>query len=100
MSTATRTASPHRAKALDYLRSGRVRVWWLASAGPNHPASRVHAWIQPAASDPTGTSVPVAVVLEDHRWECAEHPGANSCGHRLAVQLVTGHDELGGGWQA
>jgi hypothetical protein len=89
--------NPHRAKALAYRRD-RLHLWWVASPGPGQPATGVHAVINPAPGDPYGVSVTVNVWLRDGIWECEEHPGANSCAHRLAVQGVTGHGHLGGRW--
>lgn len=98
--TATRTASPHRAKALGYLRDGRVTVWSTGAPKPGAKAISVRATISRAPGDRTGLSVPVHVVLMEEVWDCDEHPGDNGCAHRLAVQMVTGHGRLEGRWAA
>lgn len=98
-----RTAAPTnplRAKALDYYRSNRLSIWWLTGATNTHPADEIHAHILPAPGDPTGMSVRVPVGLKNGRWYCNEHPGANACSHRLAVQMATGHESTEGRWMA
>lgn len=92
----TRHVDPLRAKALGYLRDGRVTVWWLEGPGEGAVPTGVSAHIEPAPGDPSGLSVWANVWLKDGVWGCDEHPGANSCGHRLAVQLVTGWAYFGG----
>lgn len=99
MKPAARTASPHRAKALEYLRSGRVVVRAVKWGDIGQPASPwIHAVIDGERRDPTGQSVRVDVRLRDGWWNCDEHPGRNDCAHRLAVQMVTGHGHLDGRW--
>lgn len=93
------TANPYRAKALSYLRSGRVLVWSVGAPLAGDPAIGVRAVIR-AAADMSGQSVPVRVALFETFWNCEEHPGENSCAHRLAVQMVTGHGQLEGRWTA
>ncbi len=101
--TAPATSNPLRPKALGYLRDGRVHVHHAASTG--RVATRtpgvqyVQAVIYPAAPA-AGASVLVRVWHTDDVWECDEHPGENSCAHRLAVQMVTGYGHLGGAWKA
>lgn len=100
VSAAVRTSNPLRPKALGYLRDGRVRIWYTTCPTSDRPAVLVHAKVDRAPGDPSGQSVPVNVDLIDRVWECDEHPGENSCAHRLAVQMVTGYGHLGGRWQA
>lgn len=88
--------NPYRAKALGYLRDGRVTVWWLEGLGGGAVPTGVSAHIEPAQGDPSGSSVWANVWLKDGAWGCDEHPGGNSCAHRLAIQMVTGHGHLGG----
>lgn len=96
MTTATRTTNPLRAKALSYLRDSRVAVRAAVYVGENERPSRVLAKILPAVSS---DSALVTVRLTGGTWDCDEHPGPNECSHRLAVQMVTGYGDLGGGWQ-
>ncbi len=101
MSTAPHPTNPHRAKALSYLRDGRVvvRAATWGDVG-QHGSPRIFAIIHPATGDKSGRSVRCDVRYYDGWWNCDDHPGANSCAHRLAVQLVTGYGELGGRWKA
>lgn len=101
MTAPTRTTNPLRAKALGYLRDGRVVVRAaLLGTGADHGSTHIFAIIYPAAGDRSGISVRCDVRLYDGVWGCDEHPGENSCSHRLAVQMVTGWGHLGGGWAA
>lgn len=93
-------ANPFRAKALAYLRSGRVCVRWSGWEHLNGPVTIVRAIIRPADQGQWGFSVPVQVDLNNGVWTCTDHPGENSCAHRLAVQTVTGWEHLGGRWTA
>lgn len=93
-------ANPYRTKALNYLRSGRVNVRWSGWEHLNGPVTIVRAIILPADQGQWGFSVPVEVELNNGRWTCDEHRGENSCAHRLAVQMVTGHGHLEGRWTA
>ncbi len=97
MTAPTRTANPLRAKALTYLRDGRVAVRAVVYAGDDERPTRVLAKILPAVSS---GSVLVTVRFTGGIWDCDEHPGANECSHRLAVQMVTGYGDLGGRWSA
>jgi hypothetical protein len=97
MTAPTRTTTnPLRAKALSYLRGGRVAVRAAVYEDADRPPSRVLAKVLPAVSS---DSVMVAVRFTAGIWDCDEHPGAKECSHRLAVQMVTGYGELGGGWR-
>ena len=97
MTTPTRTRSPHRERALRYLRDARVTVTYSAiqEPGADRP-DRVFATINPAPGDHSGTSVSVRVRAAGGLWDREEHPGANACAHRLAVQMVTGWGRLEG----
>jgi hypothetical protein len=94
------TANPLRPKALVYLREERVFTEVVRRPGPARPAVLVIARILPAPGDRSGASVETGVRLSDGVWHCAAHPGAGSCSHRLAVQMVTGCGGLGGRWRA
>lgn len=91
-------ANPYRAKALDYLRSGRVTVLALSRSHLHLPPDGVIADIAPADAA-HGLSVRVRVTFDAGRWECGEHQirhGFEGCAHRLAVQMVTGHTATNG----
>jgi hypothetical protein len=97
MTAPTRTTNPLRAKALGYLRDSRVTVRYV---GRDEIARlMVDALISPASGDRSGISVAVGVRMLDGVWNCSDHPGANDCSHRLAVQMVTGWAHLQGRWQ-
>lgn len=97
MATSTRTSNPLRAKALSYLRDGRVNVRFV---GRDDVARLVvDALVEPAASA-NGMSLLVGVRMLDGDWNCTERPGHGSCAHRLAVQMVTGWSQAGGRWSA
>lgn len=96
MTAPTRTSNPLRAKALSYLRDSRVRVRFVGR--DDEARLVVDALVAPAAGA-DGVSVLVGVRMLDGKWNCSEHPGRNSCAHRLAVQMVTGWGQLGGGWE-
>lgn len=98
MTTTTRTKNPLRPKALAYLRE-RVQIRAAVLVSPDEPPARVLAKILPALGDQTGQSVEVTVRLVDGIWDCSDHPGPNSCSHRLAVQMPTGYGHLGGAWR-
>ncbi|WP_261569335.1 hypothetical protein [Frankia gtarii] len=94
----TAPASPLRPKALAYMRSERVAIL-VREPDRTGFVGRIRATIAPADGDRSGVSVPVEVSYAAGRWTCTDHPGHNSCSHRLAVQMVTGYGELGGAWQ-
>jgi len=98
VTTPTRTRSPHRERALRYLRDARVTVTYSARERGAMRAERVFALISPAPGDRSGNSVLVRVRMAGGVWDCDEHPGANECAHRLAVQTVTGWADLEGRW--
>ncbi|CAO5150799.1 hypothetical protein FAIPA1_130139 [Frankia sp. AiPs1] len=95
----TRTANL-RGKALAYLRDGRLAIDEREPVRAGSTSGRIRATIIPAPGDRSGLSVEVEVRCTAGVWTCTDHPGANSCSHRLAAQLVTGHGHLGGRWQA
>ncbi len=89
-----------REKALRYNREGRIVVRLAGWGGEADRPGRVEGYIRPAPGDRSGISVRVDVTAQDGVWECTEHPGENTCGHRLALQNATGWGELGGRWRA
>lgn len=77
----------HRTSALAILRSGRLTMLHVLSAG-----DAVHQVVARVQSSRTG-GPRYAVDLLDGRWACtcSAWTQANRCSHLLAVQMVTDH---------
>ncbi|KPM55800.1 hypothetical protein ACG83_11045 [Frankia sp. R43] len=89
------TSNPLRPKALSYYRDIRIlmgKIQW--GTDPERPAV-VRARISAAPNAP-GVSESGVVELKDGVWTCTRHPNENACPCRLAVQMVTGWEHLGG----
>lgn len=71
-----------RAKALSYLRDGKVRVSHATSAGVSRTPYNVLAYVDGY----TGVRL---VRFTANAWSCS--CGQDECAHAAAVQLVTGH---------
>lgn len=90
--------NPLRPKALGYLRDFRVLVGQIQWGEDRQRPVVVRARIAPAPEAP-GLSEPGVVELSEKThwaWACTRHPESVACSCRLAVQMVTGWEHLGG----
>lgn len=71
-----------RARALAYLRDGKVRVSYATSAGVSRTPYNVLAYIE-------GHNGTYLVRFTENQWSCSCQQ--TDCAHAAAVQLVTGH---------